>query len=228
MQTSDLITSLLKGPFAKLIRNGLTWLVGIAAAHELLLDTSSLINMVTTAVIIIVLLVWSTVVKLKPSDDTLEVIKSLAGAVAGFAVTAILGYLNSKGNAFGPETDPVTIIGALLMILSSQLHRPDAKSSKADGKYILPAWLMLGLASLAMLTSCVAAHGAADGSWTYAALGTNSAGIAMSAAGYNAATMDQTDAIAKVSAGLVKVASTKGLIGIGNNAVNAVAPLAKP
>lgn len=130
-----------------LARHTIAAIGGILAHHGVVADTHSTASIIGGIIVVIISLLWSLVEKAEMADETKDIVKKLAAALASQAVAALAGWLQADAaTAADPE--------ALLLFLGNTTlshargHVPPAKLSQ---------WLLLFAASAFLcghLTSC--------------------------------------------------------------------------
>jgi hypothetical protein len=194
----------------KMIRHGLTGLVGVAAAEGIVFDVDSLPSLLGGLIAWGLVIAWSVWRKTKPDAELLDIINNIASAGGAHLASMATGYLATKGVTNGDTAQtPAALLLAFILYALRAKAAPDVKK-------IVP--LLIVCVTLASQTSCVAARG--EG-WTYASLGTDSSGLAVTAAGMSAASMVQSTGVEKAGAGIVRNTMIGGLMRIGNTAVDA-------
>jgi predicted small integral membrane protein len=204
-----LLKTLLNLKGEKLIRHGLTSLIGVAAAHGVVLNIDNTASFLSGGLLLLGVIGWSVWRKAEPTAEVRDLLKVIATSAGTQLATLSAGYLAAKGIASPDQAQtPAAALLALIVYALSQKAAPDVKK-------IAPL-LVLAFMTFSQ-TACVAARG--EG-WVYTSLGTDNTGLAVTASGMSAASMVQSTGVEKAGAAIVRNTMIGGLMRIGNTAVD--------
>ena len=205
-----LLKTLLNLRGEKMIRHAFTAILGVAAAHGVVLNIDNTASFLSGGILLLLVIAWSAWRKAKPDAEVLDVLKVLSTSAGTQLATLSAGYLAAKGIASPDQAQtPAAAVLALVVYGLSRKAAPDVKS-------LAPLLVLMFL--MGSQTACVAARGQG---WVYSSLGTDTTGLTVSASGMSAASAIQSTGVEKAGAALVKNTMIGGIMKIGNTAADA-------